>query len=139
MADSLALSPVSAAVYGRLNVASLTALATGGIYDGVPQGVTFPFVLYEVQERDVRGFGTSGLPEVGIRVHVYSTYEGMKSAQAILARAIELLKDQALTVSGYSMCGHVFYDDTVTLPNEVVNGVACHELVANFRAYVEEA
>ena len=139
MADSLALSPASVGIYALLNVASLTALATGGIYDTVPQGVTFPFVFYEVDERDVRGFGTSGLPEVAIRVHAYSTSEKMSVAQAMLAKAIELLKDKALTVSGYTMCGHVFYDQTVVLPTEMINGIACHELVALFRAYVEEA
>ena len=32
-----ALEPVSEAVYSTLNVSAMTALATGGIYDDVPQ------------------------------------------------------------------------------------------------------
>ena len=138
MADSLALSPVAVGVYTLLNVASLTSLATGGIYETVPPRVTFPFVLFEAEERDVRGFGTSGLPEVSLRVHVYDVSESLGAGRAVLAKAIELLKDKALTVSGYTMCGHIFYDQTVTLPNEMINGIACHEWVAQFRAYVEE-
>lgn len=134
----LALSPVAVAVYDRLNDASVTSLASGP-YDDVPQSVTFPFVLAEVFERDVRGFGTGGLPEVTLRVHVYSTYEGWKDAQAILAACITRLKDVALTVAGYAMCGHVFYDETVTVPETEINGVKCKELVANFRIYVEAA
>ena len=138
MAD-LALSPVAVALYGVLNVGSLTTLATGGVYDDIPQSVTFPFVLVEVQERDVRGFGLGGLPECTVRLRVYSTYQGWKEAQSILSQAITLLKDVALTVNGYRMCGHVFYDESVPIPDSEINGVKCKELVANFRVYVEEA
>lgn len=134
----LALSPVAVGIYGLLNVVGLTALATGGIYDDVPQGVTFPFVFYEVDEHDMRGFGTGGLPEVSLRVHAYSTYEGSKEAQGIVQKVIQLLRDQSVTVSGYTQCGRIFYDDTVMLPDEIVNGVKCRELVAMFRIYVEE-
>lgn len=133
----LALSPVSAAVYGVLNVASVTALAVGGVHDDVPQRPTYPFVWYEVQERDLRGFGTGELPEVTLRVHVFSQYAGLKQAQAVLRACVAVLKDVALTVAGYAMCGHVFYDETVTLVDEQIAGVKVHELVASFRIYVE--
>jgi len=133
----LALSPVSAAVFTALNVAALTALTPGGMGDDIPQPATFPFVWSEVQERDVRGLGRGSLPEVAVRVHAFSTYEGAREAQQITAKVIELLKDQRLTVSGYTQCGEVFYDETVTLPNEAINGVKCYELVALFRIYVE--
>lgn len=135
----LALGAVSVAVYGVLNVAGLTALAPGGITDDPAQSTAFPFVWYEVREREARGFGTVGLPEVQLRVHVFSKYEGMKEAQAAVAKAIELLRDQALSVTGYRQAGLVFYDETVLLPNEEINGIKCHELVAQFRIYVEEA
>ena len=135
---SSALSPVSAGVYTALNVAGLTALVSTRIYDDVPQAAVFPFVLYDVQERDVRGFGTGGLPEVDLRVHAYSTYEGPREAQTIIAKVIELLKDQLITVTGYTQCGHIFYDETVLLPNEEINGVKCYEIVALFRVYVEQ-
>ena len=138
MAD-LALDPVSAAVYSALNVASLTALALGGITDDAAQGSTYPFVWYEVEERDLRGFGTGGLPEVRLRVHTFSRYEGMKEAQAVNQQVIALLKDTVLQVLGYAMCGHVFYDETVTLSDEEINGVKVKELVSAFRIYVEES
>jgi hypothetical protein len=134
----LALSPASVAVYAALNVTSLTALATGGIYDDLPQGVSFPCVLYEVDERETRGFGAGGLPEITLRVHVFSVYGGLKEAQDIAKEAIRLLKDQALTIAGYTQCGRVFYDETTALPDEEINGVKCHELVAQFRIYAEE-
>lgn len=135
---SLALSPVAVAVYGKLNVAAVTDLATGGVHDDVPQAPTFPFVWYEVSEREGRGFGTGGFPEIEIRVHVFSQYEGMSEAQSILLQAIAALKDKSLTVSGYTQAGLVFYDETVSFPNEEILGVKTHEAVAMFRTYVEQ-
>jgi len=135
----LALSPVAVALYSTLNVASVTSLATGGVYDDVPQPATFPFVLVDVQEREQRGFGMGGLPEVRANVHVYSTYESWSEAQSIAKACIALLKDASLTVSGYAHCGLVFYDDTMLIPNEQINGVKCKELIAQFRIYVEES
>jgi hypothetical protein len=134
----LALSPVSAALYGKLNVSGLTNLAT--LYgDALPQAPALPCVHFEVMERDVRGFGGGGMPEVAVRVHVYSAYSGFKEGQAIAAKVIELLRDQSLTVTGYRQGGTVFYDDTVLLSDELVNGVVCHEIAINFRIYVEES
>jgi hypothetical protein len=134
----LALDAVSAAVYTALNVAALTALVPGGISDALPQAPSFPCLWYEVSERDVRGFGTGGLPEITLRVHAFSTYEGLLEAQRVNQKVIELLRDQALTVAGYTQCGRVFYDETVPLPDEVLNGVRVKELVSSFRIYVEE-
>lgn len=135
----LSLDPVSVAVYGKLNVAGLTALvSTGGISDDVTQARNFPYVWYELFEaRDVRGFGTGGLPEVQLRVHAYG--KDLVGLQAIVQKCIELLKDQALTVTGYSHCGHVFYDETSPPLDELINGVKVWEIVALFRIYVEEA
>jgi hypothetical protein len=135
----LALSPVTVAVYTALNVAGLTALATGGIYDDVPQAPSFPFVWYEVREaRDLRGFGTGGLPEVELRVHVFSTYEGAAQVQSLTAKVVELLKDVALTVTGYAQCGRVFYDATSEPFDELLNGQHVREQVSQFRIYVEQ-
>ena len=136
---ALALSPVSVAVYTVLNVAALTTVAPGGVFDDVPQTPTFPFVWYEVQERERRGFGAGSLPEVELRVHAYSTFTGASEAQSIMQQVIELLKDTSLTVSGYAHAGQVFYDETVPLADELLNGVRVRELVASFRIYVEEA
>lgn len=135
----LALSPVSAAVYAKLNVAGMTALVSTRIYDDVPRAPTYPFVWFEVQERDVRGFGTGGLPEVELRVHAFSTYQGMKEAQSICQKAVELLRDQPLTITGYEHAGLVFYDETVSLQDQAIEGVKVQELVAKFRIYARES
>lgn len=136
-----ALSPVSVAVYAALNVAGLTALAPGGVCDDVPQKPTFPFVLYEVAETTLHGFGTKPgtgrTSEIGLRLHVYSTYDGMSQAQAVMAKAIELLAD-APAVTGFGSWA-LFHDETIPLGEELIAGVAVNELVANFRIYLTES
>lgn len=133
----LALDPVSAAVYTALNVSALTALIQG-LSDNPAQATIFPYVWYEVRERDVRGFGTGGLPEVELRVHTFSTYGGLLQAQQITQKVIQLLRDVALTIAGYDQAGHVFYDQTVPLVGEELNGYKVTELVSFFRIYAEE-
>lgn len=136
----LSLSPVSVGVYTLLNVAGMTALVGARIYDAVPQAPTFPFLFYEVRERPIKALGTgAGVPEIELRVHAFSQYEGMQQAQTIIQKAIELLRDQTVSVSGYAQAGRVFYDETIAFSNEVINGVAVRELVATFRIYVEES
>lgn len=140
----LALSPVSDAVFIALNVSGLTALlpSTGNpLSDDIAQATQFPFVFFEVNELDdKRGFGTGGLPEVQLRVHVYGTSaQGLTALQAITQKVIQLLRDVSLTVTGYSTCAGVFYDETLTFGDELINGVKVHEIVSQFRIYVQEA
>jgi len=143
----LALSPVSAAIYAALNVAGLTALATGGIYDDVPQGTSFPQVVFTVSEnQQLGGFGTypgtSGrLPEIALRVYVFTKSDelnrGMKPAQVVMSKVIELLRTPP-AVSGFSSWA-IFWDDVNPVGDELVAGVKVKELTANARLYVEAA
>jgi len=134
-----ALSPVSAGVYAVLNVAALLALAPGGVGDDVAQGTGYPFVLVEVNETAMGGFGTKPglktLPEIDLRVHVFSTYQGWSEAQAVMGTVLQLLADPP-TVTGYSSWA-IFHDDTIALADQEVAGVKVKELVALFRLYVE--
>jgi hypothetical protein len=136
------LSPVSAAIYATLNVASMLALAPGGIRDDAAQGTGYPFVLYEVEETPIGGIGSkpgtgNRTLEVGIRLHVYSTFQGFSQAQGVMAKAIQLLA-VAPSVSGYGSWA-LFHDDTIPLDDEVVAGVKVKELVGFFRLYVTES
>lgn len=136
----LSLDPASAAIYTLLNVPGLTALvSSNGIADDIGQTVEFPFVFYEVSERDQRGFGAGELPEVQLRVRVYSDAEGQIEGQTIVQKVIQLLKDQPLTVTGYNHCGLIFYDETLYVGDELINGKKVKEWVAMFRFYLEKA
>ena len=134
-----ALSPVSVAVLGILKQdATLMGLTTGGWHEDVPPAPVWPFGWYEVRERDVRGFGTGGLPEVELRTHVFSQVSGLAQAQRINNIVVHLLKDASLTVEGYQQCGLVFSDESIPIADSEINGVKCHELVSFFRIYVEQ-
>jgi hypothetical protein len=141
MTSYSALSPVSAGVYTVLNVGALTTLAPGGVGDDVAQGTGFPFVLFEVHEKALGGFGTKPglgtLPEIDLRVHVFSTFQGWSEAQAVMGKVIELLRDPP-AVTGYASWA-IFHDDTIPLADQEIAGVKVKELVAIFRLYVELA
>lgn len=134
-----ALDAVSAGIYTALNIAAVTALAPGGVTDDLPQGVSFPAVLYEVSERPRGGFGTKPgvgqLPEITLRVHVFTQGDGFQAADAVMNQVLKALADPP-TVTGYASHA-IFHDGTVPLPAQDVNGLRVNELVATFRLYVE--
>jgi hypothetical protein len=140
--QTLALGPVSEAIASALDVPSVTDLATGGVWSDVPQGASYPAIVFELSERQqLGGLGTKPgdgrLPEIGIRLHVYSQYAGWDEAHRILSAAIAALADPP-DVSGWSAWA-IFWDDTTPVADEVVAGVKVKELVANGRLYVEAA
>jgi hypothetical protein len=128
-----ALSPVAAAVYAKLQ----DLAAAGGVQGDVPQTPTFPFVWFELQERDLRGLGTGYLPELDLRTHVFSQVGNLAEARDLDALVVARLKDQALQIDGFQQCGLVVYDDTIQLHDEELNGVKVHEFVSSFRIYAE--
>jgi hypothetical protein len=145
MPDSC-LQPVSVGIFARLNVASLKgaypatgAGCTGGVFDRVPQGATFPNLFYEVSGRDLGGLGQGpDVTQIELRLHVFSTYGGMAEAQRIMREAIRLLKYAEPTIAGYVMPPINRPSDEIALPFEVVNGVAVVELVTMWDLFAAE-
>ena len=136
---NLSLSAVSVGVYSALNVAGLTSLVSTRIYDDIPAAPTYPLVLYSVDEIEARGLGTAELPEIDLRVSVFSTSATGAEAQAIIAKVKDLLKDAALTVTGYVMAGKVVWRETVKLGTTEINGVKVNEWVVLFTCWLVAA
>lgn len=131
--------PLMEGLYTLLQNAGVQAAAVGGVQTDVPANPVLPFLWVEcVDETDRRGFGTGGLPEVRIRTHAFSEIGSLSEAQTLSRLAIGVLRDAPVTVAGYTQCGLVFYDDSMTLKDQILNGIKVHEVVANFRIYVEE-
>jgi hypothetical protein len=126
------LQPVSVAIYGALNVQSLLALAPDGVGDAIPQGAAFPFVLYEVSEAAIGGFGRKPKFTVELRLHVFSRHAGMSEAQQVMNECIRLLST-APSITDFEVVGDPFHDETIPFSDELVAGVPVRELVANFR------
>lgn len=134
-----AAGPVSVAVYGLLAANStLAAALPGGWHDSVPQNPAYPFGLYEVAEVDVRGFGGGGLPEVSLRTWVYTTDGTMAVAQEANRLTVAVLRDAALTVSGYTQGGRIVYHESVPLPGELLHGFPVQAIASNFTIWVVE-
>ena len=135
-----AASPVSEAIFGLLNDATLQTDVGGRIFDDIPQDTIRPCVLYEIlTETDIHGFGTGGLPELDLRTHVFSDVGSLSEAQSINKSIVALLKDAAITVTGYTQCGLIFYRETVTLRSEELFGQKVHEIVSLFTVFVEQS
>ncbi len=140
MTSYSALGPVSAAVFAALNIAAITTLAPGGVNDVIPPGTPYPLVLFGVSDAaQMGGFGTKPgrgqFPEMRLRVHVFSQDTNLSTAQAIVEQVIAALADPP-AVSGYGSWA-IFHDQTVDLGDQVVANIVVHELVADFRLYVE--
>ncbi len=140
MTSYSALGPVSAAIMTALNISAVTALATGGVFNVIPQGTRFPAVLFEVTEpQQMGGFGTKPgvghFPELDVFVHAFSPQGGLLEAQDILEQCIKALADPP-TVTGYGSWA-IFKDSETDLGDQVVAGVPVYEIVARFRLYVE--
>jgi hypothetical protein len=138
--QTLSLGPVTEGVIAALDVPILTDVAPGGVWTDIPQAATWPAVLVDVTEnQQLGGFGTKPgvglLPEIAIRVHVYSQYAGWDEAQRVLAVVKYLLADPP-AIDGWSGWA-IFWDDAIPLADEIVAGQKVKELVANARLYVE--
>ena len=100
-----AASPVQNGAFDVLNVASFTALASGGFYTDVPQGTAFPsawLAFGDPAEDPLDTFGKTGAV-VHLELHVYSTYEGDDECLDILSKGVELLHHQSITASGWTV------------------------------------
>lgn len=134
-----AANPVGEAVFAQLQDATLQAAIGGRLYDDIPRDTQRPCVLYEIfSERENRGLGTGGFPEVEIRTHVFSEVGSMAEAQAINLQIVALLKDALLSVTGYQQAGKVVYRESVPLRDQELHGVKVHEIVSRFTGWWEQ-
>ena len=132
-----AMEPVAEAIYGLLNVSGMTALATGGIYDDVPQDTDFPVVWYTVRESDIPGTFGQVFFACRVGVHVFSQYQGSQQAQTIINKAVELLRNQTPSMSNFTALELIHWSST-GLPDEDINGVKTKHLMAEFQVVVSE-
>lgn len=117
---TLAASPVQDAAFDLLNVTAFaTDLLGGRFYTDVPQGTAFPqawLTFGDPMEEPLDTFGRAGAI-VHLELHAFSTYAGDDECLDILSKAIELLHQSSLSVSGWSIpfvsrqAGHIGIED----------------------------
>jgi len=134
---NLSLAAVSAGIFTALNVSGLTTLVGSRIYDLLPRNPTYPCVSYTVDKDEARGMGTTELPEMTVRVSVFSQSGTVGEGAAIVAKVEDLLKDVSLTVTGYRMAGRVVWRESSFLGATEINGVKVNEWVSQFTTWLE--
>ena len=137
MPHRTAIADLLKATYGALNVSAFTNLATGGLYNHVPQASSFPYARIDAAS-EIRDdhFGQPG-KSVLVQVHVFSQYRGDLEALDIVSKAIELLHYVAHSVDNHTLVT-MQYDQTTPAGDELLDGVLTGHWVAQFRALVEE-
>lgn len=139
MPQMSAVVPVLTAVYTALNVAGMTALATGGVHNGLPKTVTFPFVRIGdvTQERNDYHGGQAG-KDVLVRIHVFDNTTSDLRVGNIVSKALELLHYATLTVSGHTLVSSQYQQDYLA-GNENINGVEVRHQVVEILVTVRQA
>lgn len=141
--SALVLAPISLGIYTALNVAAVTALASGPYDTEVPKVAAFPYVWFIVREENARGLGRGGLRRISVRVHAAATGSASltpaKQLQGILGAAVNALEDARLTLDGATQGGEVFYSDTTEPVLSEINRSSCWEAVANFYLFAESS
>jgi len=117
---------------------ALMALATGGIFDRVPQGTKMPYIFIgEWEEGRFDCFSKKG-KDATITVHIYDTDDdlrwGAKRCIQILARMNVLLDYVVFAVTGYTTTVYIRYDggDSFVEPDLVTR-----HLTARYRIIVQ--
>lgn len=142
MAHQLPHEAVLSAVAGRLNVAAMTALATGGVHNRVaPAGKVPPYLLVKVLTGGRFDAMTRPGGELIVELHAVTkdTVASRSDLQGlrIQSKAKELLHFQRPAVTGYHLVGmHYMDDESYDEPGE--DGLLVRHFVSRHRVVVEQ-
>lgn len=133
-----AIEPVLTAFVSALNVAAMTALALGGIHNGLPATVTYPFGrVGDAYEQIEDAMGVPGRT-VLVRLHWFDRAKTDLAISRMVSKAQELLTHVALTVTGFTWIA-TQYEQTYPAGTEDINGVEVRHAVSEFRVTVRQA
>ena len=132
--DEAILTAVVAALRASSGV---TALATNGIWNSVPQGTAFPYVEVTIptsrREDTFSRYGADSTLDVKSISQAAGDQEGIR----IREQVIGALNGQTLTLSGHTTLGLRW--DTNERFEELVNGIRTRHHVASFLVWTEQS
>ncbi|MBK1780561.1 DUF3168 domain-containing protein [Advenella sp. WQ 585] len=111
---------------------ALTALQVA-VYDDVPQGASFPYVI--IGEDDSVPFDTDDSTgfDTELTIHIWSRYSGMKEVKDIMSDIYSILNRRELSASGAHVIDCIFqYQDVLLDPD----GITRHGII-RFRLTTE--
>jgi len=91
------------AVYGALTGDSALMALVRGVYDHVPQGSAFPYVV--IGEGTARAWGAAGLDgiEATLAIHVWSRERGLREIKTVSAEIHRIPHDASLALAGHTL------------------------------------
>lgn len=96
----LASLGIQSAIFTKLTDDSTLMGLVTGVFDSLPSGQTFPYVvLGEDTETAANTLASIGR-EVTVTIHIFSQYAGTKEAKQIAGRIIDLIERRTLSASG---------------------------------------
>lgn len=141
MSERSALNATLAAVVAALNVPSMLALATAGVFGAVPQGTRGRYLqVGPATEVPLDCMQKSG-KNLLVQVHAFDTDapDSVKGVGDMVSQAVALLNYQPLSVEGHNTIGCQF-DSTVDAGSQMDEGLGReHHLVASFRVQLEQS
>ncbi|CAN5263267.1 hypothetical protein BH10PLA2_BH10PLA2_00650 [soil metagenome] len=135
-------NPLQAAIYTRLTgYAALSALATGGIYDFVPEDAVPPYVVIGDDTAIDWGTKTANGWDTTVTIHCWDFEKaGRKSVKAILSAIYDALHRQEtnITISGFSliMIQHEF-ETTLQDPSAEGQGDRFYHGIQRYRLLIQ--
>lgn len=119
-------------IYAALDGNNALSAVVSGVYDDVPEGANYPYVI--VGEHTSNNFGSKTLDglEYTLTIHIWSQYRGRKEVKEIAEIIYDALHDSSLSVSGASLVNLRQEFETTLLDSD---GITRHG-VMRFRAVV---
>lgn len=127
------LWPVQAAIYGVLagddGLAALLADGADSIFDHVPQGSAFPYIVLGESAAQPLETQAGGGCDMTVDVHAYSRALGMKEAKAIMAAVFAVLHQQDFAIAGQRLVFCRLTSQTLRQEGETRHGVQRYRIV----------
>jgi len=115
---------------------ALTALATGGIYNNVPQGTDYPYVeVTSPTDRREDTYGRFGAALL-VDVKAISQSQGDQEAARIQDQCVRALNFQPLATTTHTTLG-ITWESSDRFA-EIVNGIRTRYHVGTFRVWTEQ-
>lgn len=114
MANTDVLAPLQTALYQRLTGDTALMADVTGVYDHVPEGAGFPYLVLGEATATPQGALDRYGRRSTVTLHVWSAYRGYFEALGVVDHLLRLLERQPLAVSGHATVA-VRHEQTVTM------------------------
>lgn len=121
------------AVYARIMGSSEVMAMVTGVYDHVPQGTEFPYVVLQMVGSSDHSNIAEAITQVRMVLVVYTRERGSKTALSIMAEIKALLHQAIFAVEGYVLHSCYFVDSEL---QQLSDGVTYRGNMG-FKAFLE--